>query len=180
MKLVILDRDGVINQDSDAYIKSPEEWIPIEGSLEAIADLSEKGYKVAVATNQSGIARKFFDEYTLARIHQKMVGLSEDAGGIIDAVFYCPHGPDEGCHCRKPQVGLLEEIASEFNTTLEGVPYVGDSLKDLQAARKTGCTPYLVLTGKGKQTVASCREKDLSEVRIVANLREASKLILAH
>ncbi|MCB1671737.1 MAG: D-glycero-beta-D-manno-heptose 1,7-bisphosphate 7-phosphatase [Gammaproteobacteria bacterium] len=179
MKLVILDRDGVINQDSDDYIKSPEEWIPIERSLAAIAALSQAGFRVAVATNQSGIARGLFDSYTLARIHQKMCSLTERAGGVVDAVFYCPHGPDEGCHCRKPEPGLLEEISREFDVPLQGVPFVGDSLKDLQVAKTSGCIPFLVLTGKGEQTRASCSEKDLLGVQIVDDLHEAVKRILS-
>jgi len=179
MKLVILDRDGVINHDSDAYIKTPEEWQPVDGSLEAIAELCKDGYKIAVATNQSGIARHLFDEYVLARIHEKMRMLAEEAGGTIDAIFYCPHGPDEGCRCRKPGVGLLEEIAREFEVSLQGVPYVGDSSKDLVAAKKVGCSPFLVLTGKGQQTLAAADESLLSGVTVVADLREAARNILS-
>ncbi len=178
MKLVILDRDGVINQDSDTYIKSPEEWLPLDGSLEAIARLGKAGFKIVVATNQSGIARKLFDEFTLARIHQKMISLAESHGGFIDAVFYCPHGPDEGCNCRKPKTGMLEEIAVEFGVDLAGVPFVGDSLKDLQAAERVGCIPYLVRTGKGKQTLTNLKGSDFSEVVQVADLDEASRLII--
>ncbi|MEZ5489941.1 MAG: D-glycero-beta-D-manno-heptose 1,7-bisphosphate 7-phosphatase [Gammaproteobacteria bacterium] len=180
MKLVILDRDGVINQDSDSYIKSPEEWLPIEGSLEAIARLHEYGFKVAVATNQSGVARGLFDLYTLARIHQKMCNLAEESGGLIDGVFFCPHGPDQGCGCRKPQPGLLTQIASEFEVSLQGVPFVGDSLKDLQAARNAGCRPILVLTGKGRQTLETSDPAELSDVTVVADLREAVKVLTEH
>jgi len=177
-KLVILDRDGVINQDSDAYIKSPEEWIPIEGSLSAIGELGRAGFKVAVATNQSGIARQLFDNFTLARIHQKMSDAVEEAGGILDGVFYCPHGPDEGCQCRKPGTGLLEAISKEFGIPLQGVPLVGDSLKDIQAARKMGCQPFLVKTGKGMQTLASCDSQELDGVQVVESLQVATRLIL--
>lgn len=173
MKLVILDRDGVINQDSDTYIKSPEEWLPIDGSIEAIARLHESGFTVAVATNQSGVARGLFDLYTLARIHQKMCGLVEETGGVIDGVFFCPHGPDEGCPCRKPKPGLLAQIASEFEVSLLGLPFVGDSLKDIQAARNAGCRPILVLTGKGKQTLETSDPAELSGVTVMADLREA-------
>ncbi len=180
LKLVILDRDGVINQDSDEYIKSPDEWIPIDGSLEAIANLRRAGIKVTVATNQSGVARGLFDHYTLAQIHQKMCLLAEEAGGFIDGVFFCPHGPEEGCHCRKPRVGMLEEIASEFATTLENVPFVGDSLKDIQAARTAGCLPFLVLTGKGQRTLDALGQEELSTVHVMADLREAVQSILAY
>ena len=180
MKLVILDRDGVINQDSDSYIKSPEEWLPIDGSLEAIARLHQCGFRVAVATNQSGVARGLFDLYTLARIHQKMCSLAEESGGLIDGVFFCPHGPDEGCGCRKPQPGLLAQIASEFEVSLQGVPFVGDSLKDIQAARSAGCRPILVLTGKGGQTIETSDPAELSGVTVVADLREAVKELTEH
>ena len=173
MKLVVLDRDGVINQDSDSYIKSPEEWLPIDGSIEAVASLHKSGFKVAIATNQSGVARGLFDLYTLARIHQKMCGLVEEAGGVIDGVFFCPHGPDEGCPCRKPQPGLLTRIASEFEVSLQGVPFVGDSLKDIQVARKVGCRPILVQTGNGKKTLETSDPAELSGVIVVADLLEA-------
>ena len=151
-KLVILDRDGVINHDSDQFIKSPTEWKPIEGSIEAIARLNQAGYRVAVATNQSGIGRGLFDMATLSAINDKMVELVFRNGGRIDAVFFCPHTADQKCHCRKPQTGMFEEIAARFRTGLDGVPAVGDALRDLQAAAKVGCVPLLVLTGKGKKT----------------------------
>jgi D-glycero-D-manno-heptose 1,7-bisphosphate phosphatase len=149
MKLIILDRDGVINQDSDAYIKSPAEWIPIPGSLEAIARLNREGYKVVVATNQSGIARGLFNMDTLARIHNKMQELAREKGGEIDAVFFCPHGPDDGCRCRKPLPGLFEDIAARLKITLNGVYAVGDSERDTIAARAASARPILVRTGKG-------------------------------
>lgn len=178
MKLVVLDRDGVINHDSDAYIKSPDEWKPIDGSLEAIADLTAAGFTVVVATNQSGLARKLFDEYTLARIHQKMCDLVEEAGGSISGVFYCPHGPDEGCSCRKPATGLLDEISRVFGISLAGAPYVGDSGKDLLAAKAAGCKPILVRTGNGEQTLATADETLLSGVTVVSNLLAAVGAIL--
>jgi D-glycero-D-manno-heptose 1,7-bisphosphate phosphatase len=153
MKLIILDRDGVINQDSDAYIKHPDEWQPIEGSLEAIARLSRAGYRVFVATNQSGLARGLFDIETLNQIHQKMVDAIQQVGGHIEAIFFCPHGPDEGCSCRKPATGLYEMIAQRNQTSLSDVPIVGDSLRDLQAAQKVGAQPILVLTGNGQKTI---------------------------
>lgn len=152
MKLVILDRDGVINHDSAAYIKSPEEWKPIPGSLEAIALLSQAGYRVLVATNQSGVGRGLFEMATLNAIHDKMHRALGLAGGRIDGIFYCPHAENAGCNCRKPKPGMLEEIAHRFGVSLEGVPFIGDSLRDLQAAVAVGAQPILVLTGKGKKT----------------------------
>lgn len=157
---VILDRDGVINEDSDAYIKSVDEWHPVEGSVDAIAALSKAGLHIAVATNQSGLARKLFDEATLFQIHQHMLEKVEAAGGNIDGIFMCPHGPDDGCHCRKPNTGLLEAIEDEFEIDLTGVPFVGDTLKDLLAARKHGCKPVLVLSGKGQRTFDSIADDD--------------------
>jgi D-glycero-D-manno-heptose 1,7-bisphosphate phosphatase len=152
MKLIILDRDGVINHDSDQFIKSPDEWRPISGSLAAIATLTQWGYRVIVATNQSGIGRGLFDMDTLNSIHDKMVKAVAQEGGRIDAVFFCPHTNGDQCTCRKPQPGMLKEIAARYNTDLAGVPVVGDSLRDLQAAVAVGAQPVLVLTGKGKQT----------------------------
>jgi D-glycero-D-manno-heptose 1,7-bisphosphate phosphatase len=155
MKLIILDRDGVINHDSDEFIKSPQEWTPIEGSLEAIARLNQAGYRVAVATNQSGIARGLFDMVALNAIHQKLHLRAQHVGARIDAIFYCPHAAADGCECRKPKAGLLQEIARRFDISLQGVPSVGDSLRDLQAGLEAGCLPYLVLTGKGERTRAA-------------------------
>ncbi|MCI5105212.1 MAG: D-glycero-beta-D-manno-heptose 1,7-bisphosphate 7-phosphatase [Pseudomonadales bacterium] len=150
--IIVLDRDGVINEDSDHYIKSPDEWLPVSGSLEAIARLSKAGFRIAVATNQSGLARGYFDEYGLARIHQKMLSLVEAEGGHIDTICYCPHSPDDGCTCRKPGTGLLEQISMEFQQPLAGATMVGDSIKDLQAAQAFGLTPVLVRSGKGKSS----------------------------
>jgi len=152
MKLVILDRDGVINLDSEHYIKSPEEWKPIAGSLEAIARFTQAGFRVVVATNQSGVGRGLFDMATLNAIHDKMHKAVNQLGGRIDAVFLCPHAQDAGCACRKPQPGMLLEIAERFNVALVGVPAIGDSLRDLQAASAAGARPILVLTGKGEPT----------------------------
>jgi len=154
MKLIILDRDGVINEDSDNYIKSAEEFIPLPGSLEAIARLTRAGYTIAVATNQSGIARGYFDIDTLNRMHEKLKHLLLAHGGEINGIFYCPHGPDDACECRKPRPGLLLDIKSRFNTVLQDVPVVGDSLRDLQAARAVGAKPILVRSGKGERTLA--------------------------
>jgi D-glycero-D-manno-heptose 1,7-bisphosphate phosphatase len=152
MKLVILDRDGVINQDSAQFIKSPAEWVPIPGSLEAIARLNQAGYRVVVATNQSGIERGLFDMDTLNAIHDKMLRALATVGGRIDAIYYCPHAADSRCECRKPNPGMLLRIAACFNTSLKGVPAIGDGLRDLQAAAAAGAMPHLVLTGKGEQT----------------------------
>jgi D-glycero-D-manno-heptose 1,7-bisphosphate phosphatase len=153
MKLIILDRDGVINFDSDQFIKSPKEWLPISGSLEAISRLNQAGYRVVVATNQSGIGRGLFDMATLNAIHDKMHKAALAVGARIDAVFFCPHTNKNNCACRKPKSGMFEEIAMRFGLTdLSGVPVVGDSLRDLQAGVAAGGIPYLVLTGKGEKT----------------------------
>jgi D-glycero-D-manno-heptose 1,7-bisphosphate phosphatase len=152
MKLVILDRDGVINIDSDKFIKNPAEWKPIPGSLEAIAKLNHMGYRVVVASNQSGIGRGLFDMGTLNAISDKMYRALAHVGGRIDALFFCPHAADSNCDCRKPKPGMLVDIAQRFNVDLTGVPSVGDSLRDLQAASIVGAQPMLVQTGKGKKT----------------------------
>lgn len=152
MKLIILDRDGVINADSDDFIKSPAEWIPIPGSLEAIARLNQADYHVVVCTNQSGIARGKFNIMTLNAIHQKMHAAAQAVGADIDAVFFCPHAADDHCDCRKPKPGMLQAIAKRFEVNLKGIPTVGDSLRDLQAGFVVGCKPFLVLTGKGEAT----------------------------
>ena len=152
MKLIVLDRDGTINHDSDQYIKSPAEWKPIAGSLEAIARLTQADWRVVVATNQSGIARGLFDMATLNAIHAELHRAVSQAGGRIDAIFFCPHAADSNCECRKPKPGLLLEIAARLNVELEGVTVVGDSLRDLQAAAAVGAHPRLVLTGKGRKT----------------------------
>jgi D-glycero-D-manno-heptose 1,7-bisphosphate phosphatase len=178
MKLVILDRDGVINYDSDHFIKSPDEWKPIPGSLEAIAELNKAGFRVALATNQSGISRGLFDMATLNAIHDKMHRALAQLGGRIDALFYCPHSADDHCTCRKPKPGMMEEIARRFGTDLDGVPSVGDSLRDLQAGLPLGAKPILVLTGKGIATQAA---GNLPEgTHICANLAEAARYIIAN
>jgi D-glycero-D-manno-heptose 1,7-bisphosphate phosphatase len=152
MKLVILDRDGVINFDSDHFVKSPAEWKPIPGSLEAIARLTQAGYRVVIASNQSGIDRGLFDMDTLNAIHDKMCRAVKDAGGRIDAIFYCPHAADSNCDCRKPKPGMFERIAGCYNTDLANAYAVGDALRDLQAAVAAGARPVLVLSGKGEKT----------------------------
>lgn len=157
-KLVILDRDGVINYDSDQYIKSAAEWIPLPGSLEAIAELNQAGFQVTVATNQSGLARGLFTINDLHTMHQKMMDLLAPMGGRVDSIFFCPHVDADQCDCRKPLPGLMRDIASRYRKTdsalpLNGVPIVGDSLRDLEAATALGASPHLVLTGKGQKTV---------------------------
>ncbi len=155
MKLVVLDRDGVINFDSVHFIKSTNEWIPIPGSLEAIALLNQNGYRIAVATNQSGISRGLFDMVTLNAIHDKMHKALVQLGGRVDAMFYCPHSADNNCACRKPKPGMMEEIGRRFGVDMKGVPIVGDALRDLQAGAALGMQPMLVRTGKGEETLAA-------------------------
>jgi len=175
MRWIVLDRDGVINEDSDAYIKSPEEWLPIPGSLQAISLLNQHGYKVAVLTNQSGLARGLFDRDTLERIHAKMRKEVTQAGGHIEDILFCPHGPEDGCDCRKPKTGLFEQFARKHNIDLDGLPAVGDSLRDVQAALAVGCQPILVETGKGARTLQ--RNPDL-DVPTFSNLYEAVQYLL--
>ncbi len=176
MKLVILDRDGVINYDSASHIKSPDEWKPIPGSLEAIALLNQGGYHVVVATNQSGVGRGLFEMAALNAINDKMHRAVGQAGGRIDAVFFCPHANEALCNCRKPKPGLFKEIASRFNVNLKGVPSIGDSLRDLEASAAAGAQPMLVLTGKGKLT----RSEDGMPpgTQVFDDLAEAAKALL--
>jgi D-glycero-D-manno-heptose 1,7-bisphosphate phosphatase len=148
MKLIILDRDGTINEDRDDYVKSPDEWVPIPGALEAIARLNHAGWHAVVATNQSGLGRGTFDMATLNAMHIKMNQMLARQGGRIDAVFFCPHAPEDGCNCRKPLPGLFEQIGARFGVSLRDVPVVGDTLRDLQAGAAVGCQPHLVRTGK--------------------------------
>jgi D-glycero-D-manno-heptose 1,7-bisphosphate phosphatase len=152
MKLAILDRDGVVNYDSAAFIKSPDEWRPIPGSLEAITRLNQAGYHVVIATNQSGVGRGLFEMATLNAIHDKMNRALAEVGGRLDAIFFCPHAQEANCNCRKPRAGLLDEIGRRLNVTLEGVPVIGDARRDLEAATAVGARPILVLTGKGQKT----------------------------
>jgi D-glycero-D-manno-heptose 1,7-bisphosphate phosphatase len=158
--LVILDRDGVINADSPAYVRSPAEFVPLPGSLEAIARLNDAGVRVAVATNQSGLARGLFDQSTLDAIHARLHELVRGVGGRIEAIACCPHGPEDGCSCRKPRAGLLEQIGRELGVELGGAPFVGDSERDLEAALAAGCEPVLVRTGNGLKT-----ERALTSIR---------------
>lgn len=144
MKLVILDRDGVINHDSKHYIKSPEEWRPIESALEAIAMLTQSDYTIAVASNQSGVARGYYTHKDLASIHDKMHRMVEEKGGKIDKIVYCPHHPDDACACRKPAPGMLHTIASHYQIELKGIHFIGDRLSDVVCAKSCGATPVLI------------------------------------
>ncbi|MGD8570768.1 MAG: D-glycero-beta-D-manno-heptose 1,7-bisphosphate 7-phosphatase [Gammaproteobacteria bacterium] len=181
-KLIILDRDGVINRDSDNYIKSPEEFIPIAGSLEAIARLTQAGYTVVVATNQSGIARGYFNTATLDAMHDKLRRLLGDHQGRIDGIYYCPHGPDDECDCRKPQPGLLRQIVKDYQVPageVGEVVAIGDSLRDLQAAQQLGIRSVLVRTGKGKTSEASLdKEKSLAGTPVYDDLAAAVDALL--
>lgn len=173
MKLVILDRDGTINEDRDDYVKSPDEWVPIPGALEAIARLNHAGWHTVIATNQSGLARGLFDMAALNAIHVRMNRELAAFGGRIDAVFFCPHGPDDACRCRKPLPGLFEMIAERYGIDLGEAHLVGDSLRDLQAGASVGCAPHLVRTGKGAGLdAAQLGEllRDVPAVRIHADL----------
>ena len=187
MALLILDRDGVINEDSDAYICSIEQWHPIPGSIEAIARLSCAGFRIAVATNQSGLSRGLFTLDTLEGIHARLCELVEAAGGHIEGIFYCPHLPDENCSCRKPATGLIEAIEAELGEPAKGAYFIGDSLKDLQAAIAHGCVPILVKTGKGAQTLGKLSSHaesigadltQLNSLLVYDSLLEASRAIL--
>lgn len=177
MKLVILDRDGVINQDSANFIKNPNEWIAIPGSLEAIALLNQSGYRVAIATNQSGVSRGLFDMATLNSIHDKMHRELASVGGRIDAVFYCPHSADDNCDCRKPKTGMIKEIAKRFSVELNQVFAVGDALRDIQAFANSGCKTILVRTGKGEETLAGGNLP--ANIVICADLQEAVQHIIS-
>ena len=180
--LVILDRDGVINRDSDGYVKSLEEWIPIPGSIEAIARLSRAGYQVVVATNQSGLGRGLFDLNDLEAMHARLNDLVEEQGGELAGIFYCPHTPDDHCHCRKPAPGLLDAIAAELDIDLAGVPLIGDSLRDLQAGLSHHCTPILVRTGKGAATESKLRqqtESALQRAKVFDDLSQAVTYLLS-
>lgn len=178
--LIILDRDGVINEDSDNYIKSVDEWVPIPGSIEAIAQLSRAGWQIAVATNQSGLSQQLFDLDDLEAMHAKLCTLVEAQGGHIDAIFYCPHLPDEQCDCRKPKPGLLDAIARELDINLRGSIFVGDSLKDLQAGEAKHCRCILVRTGKGMRTLQQiAADPHWSNVEVFDDLNSVAQHLLA-
>ncbi|WP_438951087.1 D-glycero-beta-D-manno-heptose 1,7-bisphosphate 7-phosphatase [Porticoccus sp.] len=182
-KLVILDRDGVINQDSDNYIKSVDEWVPLPGSIDAIGRLYRAGYTVVVATNQSGIGRGLFDLDDLEAMHAKLSDLLIEQGAELGGIFYCPHTPEDHCHCRKPAPGLIDAIANEFGISLNRVPLIGDSLRDLQAGLSNHCVPILVRTGKGATTekkLPSQPEIELQQAAVFDDLDQAVDHILAH
>jgi len=176
IRYVLLDRDGVINEDSDQFIKSPEEWRPIPGSLEAIARLHAQGFKVVVITNQSGIARGLFDLAMLDSIHQKMLRLVAESGGRIEAIYFCPHGPESACDCRKPKPGLLLAFAAEHRADLRQAVLIGDSRRDIQAAEAGGARPVLVMTGKGRKTLNT--HPDL-KIPVFDNLYDAANALVA-
>jgi len=177
-QVVVLDRDGVINRESASFIKTPQEWQPLPGSMEAIGRLSRAGYRLALATNQSGLARGLFDEAALAAIHRKLTACAAEHGGKIDGIFFCPHGPGEGCRCRKPATGLLEQIESSLGCELRGRWFVGDSLRDLIAARDHGCQPVLVRTGNGIATEKLLENNNLNDVFVFDDLLEAACALL--
>jgi D-glycero-D-manno-heptose 1,7-bisphosphate phosphatase len=176
--LIILDRDGVINYDSADFIKSADEWRPLPRSIEAIAAMSKAGFTLSIASNQSGLARGLFDQNTLDEMHQKMLEMVNVAGGHISKIVVCPHGPDDDCDCRKPKPGLLHQLAQHFETTLDGVPVVGDALRDLQAAAATGARPILVRTGKGEKTAAELPQT-FASVPIYDDLAAAAQALIA-
>ena len=176
--LVILDRDGVINQDSREFVKSVDEWLPLAGSIAAIATLSIAGYTVAVASNQSGLARGLFDKTSLLAMHQRLHDLVSVAGGHVDRVVVCPHGPDDECDCRKPRPGLLLELGRHYGVSLEGVPVVGDSLRDLQAAAAVGARPILVRTGNGA-SAAEQLPSELGDVEVFDDLAAVAAQLTA-
>lgn len=177
MAFIILDRDGVINFDSDVYIKSPEEWLPIPGSLEAIAELNRAGYRVLVATNQSGVARGYYDLAMLTRIHEKMHTSLAAMGGKVEEIFFCPHHPDEACICRKPKPGMLHQMAEKYAFELSGTYLIGDSFADVAAARAVDCLPLLVLTGKGQQALEKYPE--LLSIPTFSDLAQAVSYVLS-
>jgi D-glycero-D-manno-heptose 1,7-bisphosphate phosphatase len=174
--LVILDRDGVINHDSINYIKSPDEWLPIEGALQAIARLNHAGFRVVIATNQSGLSRKLYDIEMLNRIHEKMQRQLSEVGGTVEAVFFCPHSEKDHCECRKPKPGMLLEIGERLRVSMEGVPVIGDSPRDLEAARAAGARPILVRTGNGAETEAQLADE---KVEVFDNLPAAVNALIA-
>lgn len=178
MKLIILDRDGVLNQDSDAYIKSPDEWIALPGSMEALGQLTQAGFTLAVATNQSGVARGYFDLATLHAMHEKMIQLAAKQGGHIAHIAYCPHGPEDHCMCRKPLPGLIHQIEQALQCNAEGAWLVGDSIRDLEAGREAGCQPVLVRTGKGAKSEAKLADKSLGQTLVFDDLAQFANYVI--
>ncbi len=178
MKLIILDRDGVINHVRDDFVKSADEWVPIEGSMDAVAFLTEAGYTLAVATNQSGIGRNYFTVETLTEMHAKMHRLVQQAGGKIDGIWFCPHTAADNCGCRKPKPGMITDIIERFNAEAADTWLVGDSLRDLQAIDAAGGKPALVLTGKGKKTLESEGDNLPANTQIFDNLLAFSQYVM--
>jgi len=178
MNLIILAHDGVINHDSDEYVKSVDEWEPISGSLQAMGRLFQAGYTLVVVSNQSGIARGFYDIETLHAIHSKMGRMLEQYGGHVDVVLFCPHAPKDNCDCRKPKDGMFQEIIKRYQCDLKDVPAIGDSLRDLQAAKAAGAAPILVKTGKGEKTIADTDASELEGVAVYKDLAEVADAIL--
>ena len=178
-KVIVLDRDGVVNEDSEDYIRSPSEWKPISGSIQAIADLTAYGFEIVIATNQSGLARGYFNEYDLANIHTKLLSLVEASGGFISGIFYCPHAPSAGCNCRKPKTDLLKRAEAELKISLRGKFFVGDSMKDMEAAAAFEMRPILVRTGKGGRTETELSGDLRGAIPIFDDLSAATKWIIS-
>ena len=176
-KYILLDRDGVINHDSKSFIKSPDEWLPIHGSLAAIALLNQHGFRVVVISNQSGLARDLFDEKTLDLIHEKMRDAVAELGGKIEAIYFCPHQADDCCECRKPKAGLLKQFAADYAVDLSKIAFIGDSLRDIQAAQTVGATPILVKTGNGANTLQN-NPQFLTSLLLFENLHDAAKFLI--
>ncbi len=180
MKLIILDRDGVLNEDSDAFIKTTDEWIPLPGSAEAVGRLTQAGYAIAIATNQSGVARGYFTLETLQAMHDKMAALAAEHGGKFAHIAFCPHGPDDGCDCRKPLPGLIHQIEKALGVSAEGCWMVGDSIRDLEAGVAAGCKPVLVRTGKGEKSIAKLAAAGLSQAQVFDNLAAFADFVLTN
>lgn len=175
--LIILDRDGVINYDSDYYIKSPDEWLPIPGSLTAIAQLNRAGFRVVIATNQSGVSRGLYDLDMLSHIHEKLIRELASVGGYIEEIFFCPHHPDENCDCRKPKLGMFKQIQAKYGMDLSNTFFIGDTYTDMQVAKEVPCKPILVLSGKGQQALIT--HPELASIPHFSDLAEAVRYVLA-
>ena len=178
-RFLFLDRDGVINLDSDNYIRSVSAWVPIPGSIDAIANLTHAGFRIVIVTNQSGLGRGYFDIGILNAMHRKLHDLISSRGGHIEMIVFCPHSPDEGCICRKPLPGLLYQTQARTGIDLRGVPLIGDSVKDIQAAKQVGMVPILVRTGKGIQALAS-GDSILKDIQFYDDLKSASEDLIKH
>lgn len=179
MKLIILDRDGVLNEDSDDFVKSVDEWLPITGSAEAVGRLCEAGYTIAVATNQSGLARGHFSLADMEAMHAKMITLAAEHNGHFAHIAFCPHGPDDACDCRKPLPGLIHQIEQALGVSAEGCWMVGDSIRDLEAGVAAGCRPALVRTGKGENSISKLAAAGLSQTQVFDDLAAFADFVLA-